>query len=95
MNVSIDNMIVVKMASTQNASAPPCAECWFKICYCFMCELSYQKWAIWKRKFNLTWDNTSGKVQEKKDSPAESDLIVKWKNIIEVVLFGSFSQMHN
>lgn len=59
-----------------------------------MRELSYQKWAIWKRMFNLAWDITSGKVEKKKDGLAESDLIVKWKKVMEGVLFRAFSQMH-
>lgn len=54
-----------------------------------MRELSYQKWAISKRTFNLTWDITSGKVEKKKGGVAEPGLIVKSKKMIEGV-----SQMH-
>lgn len=37
-----------------------------------MHELSYQERAIWKRTFNLAWDNTSGKTENQKDGLAES-----------------------
>lgn len=45
-----------------------------------MLELSYQKWAIWKRTFNFVWDITSGKVENKKKDLAESELMEMWEN---------------
>lgn len=74
------------MPRTENTSVPLCDD----LRSAFMHEFSYQKWAIWKRMFNLTWDITFGKAGKEKNGPAESDLTETWKKIMEAVFIQGF-----